>query len=257
MTQAYKLSEDERVDLFDTVEASYRVVNRHQLFVWMQGQFQRFIPHEIFLCGIDDGSSQGMGMHRFSSTRYFRDEHFNALCDQQLGLVPRLYNLTERMRETVVLCSGIADSEEDAELVSLITSNELKNLVARFVVGPRGKVQALYSFARVSCNLDGNLAYRLELLAPHLHSTFLRVLANERKATGANNQRSGRLITPREEQILYLIKDGKTNQEIASLLDVSPWTIKNHIQAIFKKLNTNTRTHAIMVAINMGILQLD
>jgi transcriptional regulator EpsA len=257
MTQPYKFTEDERVDLFDTVEASYRVVNRHQLFLWMQGQFQRFIPHEIFLCGVDDGSSQGMGMHRFSSTRYFRDEHFNALCDQESGLVPRLLNRTERMRESVVLCDGVAGVDEDEELVRLVVSNELKNLVARFVVGPRGKVQALYCFSRVSCVLDENLAYRLELLAPHLHSTFLRVVANERKASSPGNQRSGRLITPREEQILYLIKDGKTNQEIAILLEVSPWTIKNHIQAIFKKLNTNTRTHAIMVAINLGVLQLD
>jgi DNA-binding CsgD family transcriptional regulator len=64
-------------------------------------------------------------------------------------------------------------------------------------------------------------------------------------------------VTPRQEEILNLIKSGKTNSEIAELLDCSPWTIKNHIQAILRKLDSNTRTHAIARAMSLGILNPD
>ena len=76
-------------------------------------------------------------------------------------------------------------------------------------------------------------------------------------AVAASGQRGPLVVTPRQLQILNLIKAGKTNQEIAELLSCSPWTIKNHIQAILRKLGSNTRTHAITRAMSLGILSPD
>jgi DNA-binding CsgD family transcriptional regulator len=70
-------------------------------------------------------------------------------------------------------------------------------------------------------------------------------------------QRSGRVVTQRQEEILNLIKTGKTNAEIALALDCSPWTVKNHIQAILRKLDSNSRAHAVSRAISLGVLRAD
>ncbi|MEI7465121.1 MAG: XrtB/PEP-CTERM-associated transcriptional regulator EpsA [Burkholderiales bacterium] len=257
MSQQPRLNDADRGRYADAVEASYLVSSRHQFFVWSQSSVQSLIPHEILICGIEDGSRQGMSMHRFSASRYFRQEHFDIVSDPLSGLMPRLLAAAEGNRSSVVFCPFASGKLADDELLLMVTDNELRNLAAQLVMGTRGKYEAFYVFSRLSGELDERLGYILELLVPHLHKAFLRVLATEREAAGVNTQRAGRLVTPRQEEILNLIKSGKTNSEIAELLQCSPWTIKNHIQAILRKLDSNTRTHAISRAMSLGILSPD
>jgi DNA-binding CsgD family transcriptional regulator len=58
----------------------------------------------------------------------------------------------------------------------------------------------------------------------------------------------------REAEILKWIKTVKTNVDIARALELSPWTVKNHVQTILKKLSAHTRSHAVARAISMGIV---
>ena len=253
------LAEADRVRFCDAVEASFGIASRQQFFVWTQSALQALIPHEILICGIEDGSRQGMGVHKFSSSRYFRQEHFDVVADPLQGLMPRLFAVADSQSSSVVLSPDPGEQGRPAHeaLLLLVTANEMKNLAAQLVIGTRGKVEAFYVFSRLSTGLDHRLGYVTELLVPHVHIAFLRVLAGEREVVGANTQRSGRLVTPRQQEILNLIKIGKTNSEIAELLSCSPWTIKNHIQAILRKLDSSTRTHAISRAMTLGILRPD
>ena len=61
-------------------------------------------------------------------------------------------------------------------------------------------------------------------------------------------------LTQREAEVLRWIKEGKTNIDIAQILNLSPWTVKNHMQAILKKLSVQNRSHAVARAISLGIL---
>ena len=253
------LDETDRGRFSDAVEASFGIASRQQFFVWSQSSLQALIPHEILICGIEDGSRQGLAIHKFSTSRYFRQEQFDVVADPLSGLIPKLLAVAETQSSTVVLCPDPTPRGRVAHdaLLALVVENEMKNLTAQLVIGTRGKVEAFYVFSRLSAQFDARLGYVTELLVPHVHIAFLRVLASEREASGANTQRAGRLVTPRQEEILNLIKNGKTNSEIAQLLSCSPWTIKNHIQAILRKLDSNTRTHAISRAMTLGILHPD
>jgi transcriptional regulator EpsA len=251
------LSDIDRERFADIVETSLDVTSRHQFFVWTQSLVQALVPHEILVCGIEDGSRKGMVMHRFSASRYFRQEHFDAVSDAVDGLLPHLLAVAKGSDRPAVFSPGSGERPVDIALQTLVADKEMKNLAAYFVNGTRGNLLAFYGFARVAAPLDARMAYMLELLVPHLHNAFLRVLSLERDVVGANAQRSGRLITPRQEEILNLIKRGKTNAEIAEVLECSPWTIKNHIQAILRKLDTNTRTHALARAMSLGLLSRD
>ena len=251
------MNDVDREHFSEVVESSFAVASRHQFFAWSQSSLQSLLPHEILICGIEDGSRQGMVMHRFSASRYFRDEQFNAIADPLTGLRPRLMAVVEGSRSVLVFCPGSRTRASDLGLAKLIEDNELKNLAAQLVTGASGKVEALYGFGRIPLPLDARLGHIIELLIPHLHNAFLRVLTTEREISSAGSQRTGRLVTPRQEEILGLIKEGKTNVEIARLLDCSPWTIKNHIQAILRRLDSNTRTNEISRAISMGILKPD
>jgi transcriptional regulator EpsA len=257
VSAAPKLQDIDRERFSNAVEASFSVSSRQQFFVWTQSSVQALVPHEILICGIEDGSRQGVSMHRFTANRYFRQEHFDIVADPMNGLVPLLLASFDAHRSTVVYAPAVAGLGVDKDLSALVTGNELKNLAALLVMGTRGKFEAFYAFSRVTAELDAKLGYVMELLVPHLHSAFLRVLATERDASGSQSQRAGRLMTPRQQEILSLIKAGKTNSEIADVLSCSQWTIKNHVQAILRKLDSNTRTHAIARAMSLGILHPD
>ena len=60
-------------------------------------------------------------------------------------------------------------------------------------------------------------------------------------------------LSRRENEVLGLLADGKTNKEIASVLYISPKTVHNHISHIFAKLDVGNRTEAAKYAIEMGI----
>jgi DNA-binding NarL/FixJ family response regulator len=60
-------------------------------------------------------------------------------------------------------------------------------------------------------------------------------------------------LSVRELEVLRLIKKGKTNREIAQLLNISFNTVKTHVDNIFGKLNVKNRTQAAMKAIQKNI----
>lgn len=60
-------------------------------------------------------------------------------------------------------------------------------------------------------------------------------------------------LTPREKEVLVLIRDGLTNREIAKKLFLSEKTVKNHLNNIFKKIEVSDRTNAALYAIKNGI----
>ena len=52
-------------------------------------------------------------------------------------------------------------------------------------------------------------------------------------------------LSDRELEILHWVSVGKTNPEIGSILDISEFTVKNHLCRIFKKLNVSSRAQAV------------
>lgn len=63
-------------------------------------------------------------------------------------------------------------------------------------------------------------------------------------------------LTPREEAILGLLTQGLTNAGIAARLHLSEGTVKNYVSGILSKLHANDRTHAVVLAIKRGLLDL-
>ncbi len=61
-------------------------------------------------------------------------------------------------------------------------------------------------------------------------------------------------LTPMEVKVLKLAAQGSSNQEIADILCVRPVTVKTHMYKIFKKLKVTNRTQAILLAIQMKII---
>jgi len=63
-------------------------------------------------------------------------------------------------------------------------------------------------------------------------------------------------LTDREETILKLLTEGLTNAGIAAQLHLSEGTVKNYVSEILGKLQANDRTHAVVLAIRRGLLDV-
>ncbi len=59
------------------------------------------------------------------------------------------------------------------------------------------------------------------------------------------------ILSKRELEIALLIKEGHTNKEISTLLDISPHTVKSHSIKIYEKLNIKNRLSLSLFFRNM------
>jgi len=63
-------------------------------------------------------------------------------------------------------------------------------------------------------------------------------------------------LSPAEVRVLRLIADGHSNKEIAAVLSVTEDAVKGQVRNILSKLGANDRTHAAMIGLKRGIIEL-
>ena len=62
------------------------------------------------------------------------------------------------------------------------------------------------------------------------------------------------MLTAREREILKLLADGMSNADVAQRLFISQETVKSHVRHILAKLEADTRTHAVAIALRDAII---
>jgi DNA-binding CsgD family transcriptional regulator len=102
---------------------------------------------------------------------------------------------------------------------------------------PAGVTRGFY-FCRDRGNrdFDGRDRAVLNALRPHLEAVRRRW---ERRRPSGNG------LTAREREVVVLLRDGLTNQEIAERLVITSGTVRSHLENIFGKLGVHTRTAAV------------
>lgn len=62
------------------------------------------------------------------------------------------------------------------------------------------------------------------------------------------------ILTPRQLDVIALVAEGRTTEEIARHLELSPHTVKNYLERIYERLGARDRTQAVAMALREGIL---
>ncbi len=74
------------------------------------------------------------------------------------------------------------------------------------------------------------------------------------KRWARGDEEGGSRLTPREKQVLRLVVQGKTNQEIAFHLNISDKTVEKYMSEILRKLDVNSRVEAAVLAVRGGLI---
>jgi transcriptional regulator EpsA len=243
----------EREHFAEVVESSLQVRRMSQLFMWTQGPLQQLMPHEIMVFGASSGTGTSVAFHKLASTRYFTERHFAEVCRPGTGLIVQMMSRWNRIGTPLLVSPSLRTWGCEEDWLGLAQAGELKNVAAHGMRNMAGRVASFFSFSRVGREFGARLHHLLALLVPHLHETLTRVMIEEGRIS-ARVVRADCSVTDREAEVLRWIRDGKTNHDIAHILEVSPFTVKNHIHKILRKMGVENRSHAVARAISLGIL---
>lgn len=240
-------------------------VRRHfDLLMWLQGDMQRYLPHEIMVAAWGD-FHLGLVYHDIvSALPGVRTQHASSET-----LTPLLKGLFERWaafgKKPYTLDAGESGFLMEDGGIKCALGGALKEMRSSIVHGisdERGRHDCLYVIFSTQPALDTPLSKgALEVLLPYI-DTALRQVAHLPHQRGKNGADKGEpLVAPaeapaeengdeyglsaREREIMDWVRMGKTNHEIGSILDISAFTVKNHLQRIFKKLGVFNRTQAV------------
>jgi RNA polymerase sigma factor (sigma-70 family) len=76
----------------------------------------------------------------------------------------------------------------------------------------------------------------------------------------AKNAREGSAmeasLTPREQEILVMVSDGFTMQQVGKRLGISPRTVETHVAKLYRKLGVRSRVQAVSRAAQLGLIEL-
>jgi transcriptional regulator EpsA len=254
MGEGVILTEREMEYLFRIIDSSTSIFRRDQFFLWAQGEVQCLLPHGMLICIFDEGSNQLVSIERFSRTS-INDIRFSELCRPDGGVIFRVMSAWSAGRNRpFLLCPHNPNGIAYRHFADDLKQDNLERIAAHGILDVNGRTSSLFTFTQIPGVLTERHAYFLELLVPHMHVVLVRMLFHERHdkyaITAGKNKKP---ITDRETEVLRYVQMGKNNEEIGRLLDISPLTVKNHVQKILRKLNVNNRAHAVAKAMALKI----
>jgi DNA-binding NarL/FixJ family response regulator len=175
----------------------------------------------------------------------------------------QVYNLVKEHRPNIVLMDiqmpvqdGIRSSEAikrdfpETVILILTTFSDEDYIVEALVSGASGYllkdmpgdklIESIRDAAKGQLMMPASIAAKLANRLSFLSGTSRRFF-DPSKAPSAQNE-----FTEREQKIIALMIEGKTNREIADTFFMSEGTIKNYISVIYGKIGVNDRTKAVM-----------
>jgi transcriptional regulator EpsA len=237
---------------FRIIREGIAVQEHSDVLKWLQGELQFYLPHDIMLAAWGDFGSAHFRHDLVSALPGVRTQNIKR--ENLSPLLRALFNCWAELGKKPYIL-GVGPSGFTFEDAYPLTESGkalhgMQSVLVHGIIDERGCQDCLYILFSSRPSLDSIAIAAMETLMPYLDTAMRRVapLADpvpspdleESPETGADHRLSGREI-----EILHWVRMGKTNAEIASILGISIYTVKNHLRHIFKKLDVYNRTQAI------------
>lgn len=161
-----------------------------------------------------------------------------------------LLDINMPKKNGVEVLEEIRKKNIDVKVLILTVHNEVEYLIKAVDIGVDGYIVKDSGSAElkkaINCILNGE-KYIQPSLIPALNNRLVSRDTDKEKIDS---------LTNREMEVLIQVANGMFNKEIATSLNISERTVKNHISNIFKKIDVNDRTQAAVFAIKNDIIKL-
>lgn len=136
------------------------------------------------------------------------------------------------------------------KVLILTVHNEVEYLVNAIDIGVEGYILKDSEYAELKKAITTIMygeSYIQPSLIPYLNNYLIKKDLDKDKLES---------LTKREVQVLIKVTEGNFNKDIATKLNISERTVKNHLSSIFKKIDVNDRTQAAVFAIKNNLIKL-
>ncbi|MEI2638808.1 MAG: response regulator transcription factor [Microthrixaceae bacterium] len=158
-----------------------------------------------------------------------------------------LMDLSMPVMDGVQATQLIRETQPHVRVVVLSMHDDPARTRAALEAGAVGYLSKGTSFADVLDTLRRAFEGE-EVLSPHLAASML--------AAADQADDSAELLSARQVEILQMIANGLSTKQVARELDITQKTVHNHLNTVYRKLDTQSLTHAVISAVRLGIIQL-
>jgi transcriptional regulator EpsA len=233
--------------LHSVVQRSFGIARHVDFFLWMQESVTEHLPHDVLIAAWGKFGKHKLHYDVASNIDGVRTQALVQGDSQVDKLMSELHDkwLANKRRWFAVNNFDMSDWCGNPGLLDKLC--DMRSIVVYGMMDLRGKDDSIYVFFSKDKKIDVSQIV-MEMLMPHVDAVLRRV---EWLAMGGGARANGLIQThqedfsEREREVLRWIKQGKTNQEIGQILQISPNTVKNHLKRIFTKLDVTTRAQAV------------
>ena len=212
-------------------------------------------PVTVLVVDDDDGFRVGLGHmlsdRGFEVVGYAGDGHIALELVKALAPSVVVMDLQMPRLNGIETAREIAESSPASAVLMLTVSAEEDDIVDAMLVGacgyllkgskPEALVAGIEAAARGESMMSAAVAAKL----------ITRLRADGARRSGNDSRLA--FLSAREIEILGLIATGRHNDDIAEVLSISPFTVRNHISNLLRKLHVDNRTQAAALAIRHGL----
>ena len=246
----FELTADESSRFLRIVAECGRIRSHYDVYRWLAGEVQYFLPHEILISAWGDFETGDVQLDLTSGLPGVRTGQL-AHCRVE-SLVRQTYaRWLDAGRQPVLIKAQDTEALQPACHCPIHTA--LRGMRSVLVHGMHDQRSGRDSmFIALTCGsfTKGRSLVRflasLEPLVAQIDSAFRKIpafrLADARLALDDGSNVLD--LSTREREVLEAVCRGRTNLEIAAALHISPFTVKNHVQRIFRKVGATNRTQA-------------
>jgi two-component system nitrate/nitrite response regulator NarL len=161
------------------------------------------------------------------------------------ALQPQVVLIDVAVGDALGLMRTLRAEQPKSRILALAVQEEISSILDYAEAGAHGFVTANGSITDLVKAIESTAAGEL-LCSPRIAADLLR------RATQSTRQQThpfvGRSFTLREQEVLSLLQEGRSNKEIASALHIAEATVKNHVHHLLEKLQVTTRTQAAVAS---------
>lgn len=231
-------------------------VNRHiDLMLWLQGDVQHFLPHDILLACWGKFDDSGFRVDVISRLPAIRTTTV-----MERNIEPMVRALHQRWQRSgqcpfmMPMPTGIAVLPTGDGCRVAETFRAMRTALAHGLRDQRGQHDCFYIALSHLSQLPASAHRNFAVLLPYLDAALRGVTHLPEQCPNGHAGAPADGIAPalvalglsnREIEIMLWVRAGKTNQEIGLILHISAFTVKNHLKRIFRKLDVRNRAQAV------------
>lgn len=241
--------DEENCLLLRIIRQSMRISKHLDLLEWLQGDVQNLLSHDVLIAAWGDFSLGLIQMDVISPLPNMRTRHL-----EECNLTPLLQSLfnnwSDQGSQTILLSTSQhrwADAlQEDHEMATVL--RRMVTAVVHGIKDHRGRHDCLYVALTAKEDFGLRNKQMLPIVLPYIDAALRQIPPLLKSAPDELPQDlivEDSRLSVRESEIMEWVRLGKTNGEIATILNISTFTVKNHMQRILRKLDVVNRAQAV------------